>query len=380
MLISRHAGYPLEAMLMRCKLACTSIHEGRLAVSRHVDCARHSPVGPAYASPASARRMLRAVHARSTRREDWSEGAQHASTCVLQVAGAATLMFWAGNVVRRSTACDAAAEQRHHARALHNNRGVQCAGAVCEGAPDRWPGLRLVFLRFIRHVAVFGPLLVLYLPFRLAGERANNLWWKWALSAVGSSGPALVKLCQWAATRSDMFPAELCGRLSRMHSQARTHPLAHSERALHELLSGAEYDLICIDAEPVGSGCIAQVHRAVISRRLPHRDIEAAPAAGDAGSAVLSGSAGHVGGQEVAIKIVHPGVQNAARADVEVLRFVTRVVEFVPALRYLSLRESVEEFARCCVYVCMRTCVRFGCVAWVLRLATVPRRHARART
>lgn len=43
------------------------------------------------------------------------------------------------------------------------------------------------------------------------------------LSVIQNSGPAFVKFGQWAATRTDVFPIEMCGYLSMLHSQARQH-------------------------------------------------------------------------------------------------------------------------------------------------------------
>jgi aarF domain-containing kinase len=125
----------------------------------------------------------------------------------------------------------------------------------------------LVAVRLVRHVLVFAPLVLLYLPCRLAGTSVHDLWWSWAIFALEASGPALVKLGQWAATRSDMFPSELCRRLAQLHANARTHRLALSAGELQELLRAGDYVLVSIDEEPIGSGCIAQVHRAIIAPR-----------------------------------------------------------------------------------------------------------------
>lgn len=67
--------------------------------------------------------------------------------------------------------------------------------------------------------------------------------------------------------------------------------------------------------ETVGSGCVAQVYKAKIDGKL------------------------------VAVKVVHPRVRQEIRADVEIMQAVTSFIEWWPRWQYLSMRESVDEFA-----------------------------------
>jgi hypothetical protein len=172
---------------------------------------------------------------------------------------------------REHAACEAAAAHSAAAGAelaLHRGGAAHGELAIRPAARDEeGPSLVLVAVRLVRHVLVFAPLVLLYLPCRLAGTSVHDLWWSWAIFALEASGPALVKLGQWAATRSDMFPSELCRRLAQLHANARTHRLALSAGELQELLRAGDYVLVSIDEEPIGSGCIAQVHRAIIAPR-----------------------------------------------------------------------------------------------------------------
>ena len=256
----------------------------------------------------------------------FGQGVSGPSRGLLLASGAAGLVAIAASSTcarRRDSACDAAPLPL--AGETVDTDTDHLVKLSCGGPPSLqerpWPGIGLVALRLCRHIIVFVPLALLYLPSRVAGAGARDLWWRALLFALESSGPALVKLGQWAATRSDIFPVELCRHLSQLHSGARTHLLALSAPGLQELLDDANYTLVSIDDEPIGSGCIAQVHRAAVAH--------------NSSPDVL----------DVAIKLIHPGVVTGALADIEVMRFVARVLELVPAVRYLSLRESVEEFA-----------------------------------
>ena len=170
--------------------------------------------------------------------------------------------------MQSSNACDAALEDSSSLDDIAGslgNAGMLAAQEKSRSRKPIGPAIGWVALRLLRHMFVFVPLAALYLPCWLVGSQMHDLWWKGALFALESSGPALVKLGQWAATRSDLFPTELCRRLSQLHAGARTHPLHESAVALDALLRGSNYSLLSIDPEPIGSGCIAQVHRAVIA-------------------------------------------------------------------------------------------------------------------
>ncbi len=229
---------------------------------------------------------------------------------------------------REHAACEAAAAHSRLVAAAGAELAVQERGAELAtrraACDEEGPGLVLVAVRLVRHVLVFAPLVLLYLPCRLAGSSVHDQWWSWAIFAIEASGPALVKLGQWAATRGDMFPSDLCRRLAQLHANARTHRLALSAGELQELLRAGDYVLVSIDEEPIGSGCIAQVHRAIIAPRTQQEQQQQ---------------------RTVAVKLVHPGVHSAALADIEALRYIAGAAEVLPRLRFLSLRESVDEFA-----------------------------------
>ena len=50
------------------------------------------------------------------------------------------------------------------------------------------------------------------------------------VSTLGSFGACSTKLGQWAATRPDLFPEEICDALSRLHTRAPMHSLKQTQR------------------------------------------------------------------------------------------------------------------------------------------------------
>ena len=82
------------------------------------------------------------------------------------------------------------------------------------------------------------------------------------------SGPAFIKWGQWAATRRDVFPPDLCQELSKLHTQAPVHSLHFTQTAIRRAFGASVTDLFeGFEAEPIASGSIAQVYRARLSHR-----------------------------------------------------------------------------------------------------------------
>ena len=253
---------------------------------------------------------------------------------------------------REHAACEAAAAHSQLEAAAGAELAMHGGGAAPgeelatrrAARDEQGPSLVLVAVRLVRHVLVFAPLVLLYLPCRLAGTSVHDLWWSWAIFALEASGPALVKLGQWAATRSDMFPSDLCRRLAQLHANARTHRLALSAGELQELLRAGDYVLVSIDEEPIGSGCIAQVHRAIIAPRTQQEEEQQRTVAVKA--KILKKFFLYFRQETRALtfenicQLVHPGVHSAALADVEALRYIAGAAEVLPRLRFLLLESG----------------------------------------
>jgi len=117
---------------------------------------------------------------------------------------------------------------------------------------DLFRGLRLVLL--------FSPCLLL-----------SPLWWMrqdwWLTVCVGCiqrAGPTFIKLGQWASTRADLFSLRIRKHLRKLQDQC----LVESEKRTLKVLKDAFHDNIVLEnfeMEPLGSGCIAQVHRATLN-------------------------------------------------------------------------------------------------------------------
>ncbi|CAN6980999.1 unnamed protein product [Brassica rapa subsp. trilocularis] len=171
---------------------------------------------------------------------------------------------------------------------------------------------------------LFTPSILMGLVVELCGPRFRKLWLETVHRTLERAGPAFIKWGQWAATRPDLFPKDLCTQLSKLHSDAPQHSFAYTKKTIEKAF-GRKLSEIFEEFEeaPLASGSIAQVHRASLRFQYP----------GQKSKSSL-----------VAVKVRHPGVGESIRRDFVIINFVARVSTLVPALKWLRLDESVQQF------------------------------------
>lgn len=183
----------------------------------------------------------------------------------------------------------------------------------------------ILLLRAAYLAILFSPIIIMA-PFadRL-GIQYRKTWLYLVHRTMEKAGPAFIKWGQWAATRPDLFPGDLCNELTKLHSKAPAHSFAYTkktiERAFNRKLSDIFEDF---EEQPVASGSVAQVHRA--SLRVRHLGQKSKQAV-------------------VAVKVRHPGVGESIRRDFALINMVAKVSNFMPGLKWLRLDESVQQFA-----------------------------------
>ena len=179
---------------------------------------------------------------------------------------------------------------------------------------------RLIARVFWLGLVMLPPLLVFLPAYFIGGHGWLRLLEKTILRALERGGPCLIKLGQWASTRPDLLPLTTCRTLASLHDAVPSHSHRATLAAIEEAF-GAPWDKIFkrVSANPVGSGCIAQVHEGVT-----------------------------IHGERVAIKVLHPHVNRLVAMDVYLLKAFTRFVESwlpIKGLKWLALSESVDSFA-----------------------------------
>ncbi|KAL3423687.1 ABC1 family protein [Phlyctema vagabunda] len=216
-------------------------------------------------------------------------------------------------------------------------------------------------LRFFHLFVIFVPV-ILSVPALWIGprrkdrdnERSGSLWWYWFLvKSMERAGPAFIKLGQWAASRSDIFPTEMCEIMSQLHSNAPAHSLHATKRIISRAFDGREFEDIFeeFDEKPLGVGAIAQVYRAKLKSDL------AVPGDGDLDEpedfrksvrknvdTLIKSTPHRVPSTYVAIKVLHPRVERTVRRDLKIMGFFASILNAIPTIEWLSLPDEVEQF------------------------------------
>ncbi|KAK8493735.1 hypothetical protein V6N12_034384 [Hibiscus sabdariffa] len=182
----------------------------------------------------------------------------------------------------------------------------------------------ILLLRALYLTVLFSPSIIMA-PFAdSCGPQFREKWLEVVHRTLEMAGPAFIKWGQWAATRPDLFPRDLCVKLSELHSKAPEHSFSHTKKTIerafgHKLFEVFEH----FEEEPVASGSIAQVHRATL--RFCYSGQQVKP-------------------MVVAVKVRHPGVGESIRRDFMIINSVAKLSRFIPTLNWLRLDESVKQF------------------------------------
>ncbi|XP_065878080.1 uncharacterized protein [Euphorbia lathyris] len=183
----------------------------------------------------------------------------------------------------------------------------------------------ILLVRAIYLGILFSPS-ILMAPFAdCCGPKYRKVWLQVVHRTLERAGPAFIKWGQWAATRPDLFARDLCTKLSELHTKAPEHSFSYTKKTIEKAFGRKLSEIFeGFEEEPVASGSIAQVHRASLRFRYP----------GQKQKPIV-----------VAVKVRHPGVGDSIRRDFEIINFVAKASKFIPALNWLRLDESVQQFA-----------------------------------
>ncbi|CAN6552946.1 unnamed protein product [Malus baccata var. baccata] len=191
------------------------------------------------------------------------------------------------------------------------------AFAVLEGA--------ILIFRAVTLGILFTPSIVMAAFADCFGPEFRKLWLHVVHRTLELAGPAFIKWGQWAATRPDLFPRDLCTKLSELHTKAPEHSFAYTKKTIERAFGRKLPEIFDnFEEKPVASGSIAQVHRATLRFRYPGQQMKPIV---------------------VAVKVRHPGVGESIRRDFSIINLVAKISTFIPALKWWRLDESVQQFA-----------------------------------
>jgi aarF domain-containing kinase len=220
----------------------------------------------------------------------------------------------------------------------------------------------LTAVRFLHLVIIFVPV-ILSVPAVWIGprvksrdnERVGTLWWYgFLVRSMERAGAAFIKLGQWAASRSDIFPHEMCAVMSSLHSNAPAHPLSVTKRIVERAFDGRPFGEIFeeFDERPLGVGAIAQVYKAKLKPDLavpgdvdvprPSTFYEKARRNIDA---TLKSTPQRVPSSYVAVKVLHPKIERLVRRDLSIMAFFASVINAIPTMEWFSFPDEVKTFS-----------------------------------
>jgi aarF domain-containing kinase len=185
--------------------------------------------------------------------------------------------------------------------------------------------LVIIIFRSIYLALLFTPS-ILMAPFaETLGSKYRKTWLRLVHRTLELAGPAFIKWGQWAATRPDLFPSDLCTELSKLHTKAPAHSFKYTKKTVEKAFGRKLSDIFeNFEENPVASGSVAQVHRAVLRFRYPNQQTKRVT---------------------VAVKVRHPGVGDSIRRDFNIINAVAKISRYIPTLNWLRLDESVQQFA-----------------------------------
>ena len=167
------------------------------------------------------------------------------------------------------------------------------------------------------------------------GLRQADWYFILCLKCVEFSGAAGIKIMQWAGSRPDIFGQDFCRVFSQLQDDTTPHSWRHTKRVLEQAYGENWQEHIRLE-EILGSGCIAQVYKGYILPSNDENSEEKTP--------------GSRKEQPVAVKIMHPNVEDDIDADLDILRLIAYAVEWAPIdllkdLKWLNLPGIAEEMA-----------------------------------
>lgn len=141
-------------------------------------------------------------------------------------------------------------------------------------------------------------------------------------AAMTRLGPSYVKFGQFLATRPDIVGMRAAMDLEKLQDRVPAFPQAIAVRVVEAAFGKPIGQLFVSFSEPIAAASIAQVHRAVVE---------------DADGTQRT----------LAVKVMRPGVRDGFKRDLEVMRFMARIVHALsPQAERLRPREVVEILAR----------------------------------
>ena len=172
-----------------------------------------------------------------------------------------------------------------------------------------------IMVRSVHVAVIFSP--VILTCWFCFFSSLRKWWYRLFVYCLQIGGSSFMKLGQWAATRPDILPIELCKQLSTLHSSTQCLPFHYMKTVIEKELGKTMEEVFDEVIEtPIGSGCIAQVYKA------------------------------HLRGtnQWVALKVKRPEVDIVFSYDLQLINSVAAFLSIFPFMEYLAPKKAAQLF------------------------------------
>lgn len=131
-------------------------------------------------------------------------------------------------------------------------------------------------------------------------------------------GPTFVKLGQILSTRRDMFPQDVLDELAKLQNDVAPVPFADIREIVEQQLDGSLEELFeSFQEVPLAAASIGQVHMAHL-----------------------------LSGEEVAVKVQRPNIEQTMMLDLEILQYVAQLMEAkIARAKAIGIEQMIDEFA-----------------------------------
>lgn len=151
----------------------------------------------------------------------------------------------------------------------------------------------------------------------------SNISWKYTLYTIQKLGPAFIKVSQWASTRRDIFPSNVCDRLSELNDTAFLHSWDHTHQVLTKSLGDDYEKWLKVDkCDIVGSGSVAQVYSGFFfeQQRQEQGDDDENYDDNNHDGKERRMKERKWSKRRVAVKVLHPNIQNYVERDLLLMK------------------------------------------------------------
>eukprot|EP01031_Cornospumella_fuschlensis_P028726 gene28726-34678_t len=188
---------------------------------------------------------------------------------------------------------------------------------VQEAKKNVQTGMRYVS-RVMTYLLYASPLMGLVPMNYLLGESIpaiENATWTYLVWAIQHLGPTFIKLAQWASSRPDLFPPKLIEKIVVLQDDVKvSYGKEVVESTLDKAFGTGWRTKLTLDDVPLGTGSVAQVFKGIMKQSKEEL--------------------------QVAIKMIHPHVENLIRTDMELLSIFADYLDAMPQFEMLSLGDT----------------------------------------